>query len=404
MRALLAGILSGMGHDVTTFSDGAEALLEVPRGKFDLVISDVRMPRMDGISFCKALHEQRGAANVPVILVSALDEEDEILRGLEAGARDYLAKPFTPAQLRARVLHCLADRPPSGRHASPPLRLEQDPEEFPHRYGRYELLSVLGSGGYGVVYRARRVADGRGTALKLLRPEVAEDRDTLARFFREVTVLGQIDSPHVVHVLDSGYEQGRYYLAMELAEGRSAESILDETGRPLGIDVVLRIGRDISAAIEALGTQGLVHRDIKPANLVIDSAQRTILVDFGLAKRGGDVALTSPAELMGTPDYLAPEVIRGEQECSRSDLYSLGVSLYELLTGTRPFTAKGDYELLERIALGRSATPITALRPDVPPHVARLVSKLMDPDPSRRLGDPSEARRQFELLLSSPPR
>ena len=411
MRALLAGLLAGMGHDVTTYSDGAEALLEVPRGKFELVVSDVRMPRMDGVSLLRALHEQRGLSRLPVLLVSAVDGEDEILSALEAGATDYLVKPFSPAQLRAKILHCLAEKKsssgreagPGGSTAAPRAHMEEDPDRFPHRFGRYELLSVLGSGGYGVVYSARRRSDGKMAALKLLRREVAEDRDTLARFFREVGVLGNLDSPHVVHVLDSGYEQGRYYLAMELVVGRSAESILDLGGQPLPVDLVLRIGRDVSSAIAALGAQGLVHRDIKPANIVIDQEDRVVLVDFGLAKRGGDVALTSPAELMGTPDYLAPEVIRGDAESSRSDLYALGVSLYELLTCTRPFVAQGDYELLERIAQGRSAPPANLVRREVPLEVARLVARLMDPEPTRRLGDPEASRAEFDALIRRRP-
>ena len=408
MRAVLAGLLAGMGHDVTTFSDGAEALLEVPRGRFELVVSDVRMPRMDGISLCRALREQQGLASLPVLLVSAVDQEDEILVALEAGARDYLTKPFSPAQLRAKVLQCLSGAKgsprvgsSSSREASPlPAGAEEEePSTFPCKFGRYELLGVLGCGGYGVVYDARRRADGKRAALKLLRQDVARDRDTLARFFREVGVLSTLASPHVVNVMDSGYLRGRYFLAMELVEGRSAESILDEGGRPLDVDLVLRIGRDMCAAIEALDAQGLVHRDIKPANLVIDREGRTVLVDFGLAKTGGDVALTSPAELMGTPDYLAPEVIRGDAESSRSDLYALGVSLYELLTGTRPFVAKGDYELLERIAQGRSAPPVNLLRREVPVDVSRLVAKLMDPEPTRRLADPGDARLAFEQLI-----
>lgn len=399
LRQLVTLALGRRGHDVVAFANGAEALEVIGQGGFDLVISDVKMPRLDGIELCRRLRSRFDKRQLPVILCSVLDEEDDILRGYEVGANEYLVKPFRPSVLQAKVAQLLRDRPTVTGNvpvlATPTSGMG---ERLPARFDCYTLLRRLGEGGMGAVYEARKDGEERTVALKLLAPELADDRIQLARYFREIATLTWVDSPHVVRIVDAGYAQGRYFLCMELVPGRTALQVLREQG-PFQVPDALRVAADLCRAVDALLEKGLVHRDIKPGNVVIGEGNRATLIDFGLAKSRTEEALTSTSEILGTAEYMAPEVVKGQVPDAVSDLYSLGATLYELLTDERPVPGRTPTEIFNNILNDWVPPPVTTYRPDCPPELARIVSELLDPAPSRRPQDPGVLGSKLEAML-----
>jgi serine/threonine protein kinase len=275
--------------------------------------------------------------------------------------------------------------------------MEEEPSRFPVGFERFTLTGVLGRGSYGIVYEATRSKDDLRVALKILERSINEDREALARYFREIGSLSSIDCPNIVQFVSSGYEGGRYFLAMERIAGRSAWEAMQQTG-PLEPTLVASIGADMSRALGAIGKKGLVHRDVKPANIMIHPDGYSKLVDFGLAKARAESGLTSPDEFLGTAEYIAPEVIRGADEDLCTDLYALGVTLYELLLDSNPFTSENTIDVLRRVASGRAAPELCGINADIPVALSDIIGRLMEPERATRLRDPEECERLFSAL------
>jgi len=397
LSARIVEVLSERGHQVSSFSNGAEALLGMRAREFALVIVEARSAQLDGISLTRALRTAYDSKRLQVLLLCGAHEREEtLLEALEAGADEVLLSPFDDHDLRIKVTSCLAKRglPP------PPTRvfLREDTARLPCLYGGYELLHILGEGGFGAVFRARRLRDGLPAAIKLLHPKGNDDRAILARFFREMQLLERLDSPYVVSVLDSGFEAGRFYLAMEFVPGSTAAELAQEGS--LEANTIARIGHDVACALAKLHAEGIVHRDLKPANLIVSEEGKTTLVDLGLAKEGVDRALTQSSELVGTLAYLAPEVIEGAPASPASDLYGLGVTLHELATGERAF--RGPLlQLLARITSGQPLPRVRDVRPGFPVELSNLIAAMVEADLEQRRADAltiaQELRAAFQL-------
>jgi serine/threonine protein kinase len=244
--------------------------------------------------------------------------------------------------------------------------------------GPYLLADELGRGGMGIVYRAER--PGIGTvALKVLRPELSADETYRRRFEREGRIAAELEHPHLVPVVDAGVLDGRHYLAVRYVEGGSLAQRL-ERERALPRESVLRLAGELGAALDALHGRELVHRDVKPANVMLDQAGSAALTDFGLAKGAAHTVLTRPGELMGTVDYLAPELIRGAPASPASDVYALGCVLYECLAGRPPFAHAKGLVATGLAILGEAPPPLR----DAPPSLARAVAAALEKDPARR--------------------
>jgi serine/threonine-protein kinase len=212
------------------------------------------------------------------------------------------------------------------------------------RVGSYAVEAVIGRGSMGVVFRARRDG-GEPVALKILPPELADDETFRARFERESRIACSVRHPHIVEVVDAGVEDGQTFLAMTLVDGRSLAERIERDG-PLAPAEVVKLVAEVAAALDVLHDDGLVHRDVKPANVMLDGRGTAMLTDFGLARAAADTILTQPGRVSGTADYLAPELILGEAPSPSSDLYALGCTAYECLTGMPPFGARPVAELV----------------------------------------------------------
>ena len=252
------------------------------------------------------------------------------------------------------------------------------------RLGPYRVLSVLGSGGMGVVFRAEDARLERPVALKVIAPTLSANSIARERFLREARALAAIEHDHVVHLYQVGEERGIPFLAMQLLEGESLENRL-QSERRLPIPEVLRIGREAAEGLAAVHARGIVHRDIKPTNLWLESGRdRVKLFDFGLvATARGDPQLTMPGTLIGSPAYMAPEQVRSGAADPRSDLFSLGCVLYRLCTGTLPFQGSDTISILAAIAT-ESPRPIRSLNPEVTQALDALVMRMLSKEPDGR--------------------
>jgi serine/threonine protein kinase len=254
--------------------------------------------------------------------------------------------------------------------------------EVGRRLGPYRIQARLGEGGMGIVFRAVRDRDGRTVALKVLRDELGQDDAYRRRLAREARAAAEVDHPNLAGVLEAGEADGRAFLAVRYVDGRSLADLLAADG-PLALPRLLRLAAEIGAGLDALHQRGLVHRDVKPANIMLARDETAVLCDLGLAKGLAYTVLTRPGQVLGTVDYLAPELIGGEPAAPASDLYALGCVLFECIAGTPPFAGRG---LLRTgmAHLQEEAGDPAAARTDIPPAVSLAVRQALAKDPRRR--------------------
>lgn len=245
---------------------------------------------------------------------------------------------------------------------------------------RYRIVSLLGKGGMGEVYRADDLTLDQPVALKFLPEAIGGHEGALTRFKNEVRVARQVSHPNVCRVYDVGEIDGSLFLSMEYVDGEDLGSLLRRIGR-LPADKALEISRKLCAGLAAAHEKGVLHRDLKPANVMLDSRGHVLLTDFGLA--GLADQLTGAEVRNGTPQYMAPEQLAGKEVTARSDIYSLGLVLYEIFSGKRPFEANSMAELM-RIQTDSAPVSLTSLVKDIDPAVERVILRCLDPDPARR--------------------
>jgi serine/threonine-protein kinase len=263
--------------------------------------------------------------------------------------------------------------------------------------GRYTLLTVLGAGGMATVWRARDEMLGREVAVKVLSPQHATDPEFLTRFEREARHAAAVSHPRLVTVFDCGVEGDTPFIVMELVAGRTLRQVLDEGGvLPPGQAVA--VAAAVCEGLEGAHAAGLVHRDITPANIVINGREVKIL-DFGIARADGTRAATATGTVIGTAAYLSPEQASGQSAGPRSDLYSLGCVLFEMLTGRPPFTADSPVGIAYR-QVHDDPGPPSAGRPGLPDRLDHLTALLLAKDPAARPPDAAAARAALLAVYS----
>ena len=270
----------------------------------------------------------------------------------------------------------------------------------------YRIHAALGAGGMGEVYRATDTKLGRDVALKVLPMEVASDPERLARFQREARAVAALNHPNVVTLYSVEESEGVHFLTMELIEGQSLDRLISSNGLPA--ERVIEIAGAMAEALSAAHEKGIVHRDLKPANVMVTNDGRVKVLDFGLAKDVGaetstDATLTSAGHtqagvVMGTPAYMSPEQVSGRTLDHRTDIFSLGVLLYEMSAGHRPFEGTSSAELISSI-LRDSPPSITDLRPELPSDLSRIIRRCLEKDPRYRMQTARDVSNEFRDMV-----
>ncbi|HEX2559632.1 protein kinase domain-containing protein [Phenylobacterium sp.] len=271
---------------------------------------------------------------------------------------------------------------------------------MPERVGRYEIRERIGQGAMAEVYRAYDPGIGRDLAIKLLKGEFRENAQYAGRFLREAKAAGALSHPNIVTIYDVGEEGGYPYIAMELLEGEPLDVVLERYGK-LAPDDVLAIGLQLTEALAYAHGLGVVHRDIKPSNILLAPDGRGAkILDFGIARVAeahvdeAETLRTQAGQVLGTPRYMSPEQALGQEIDGRSDLFSTGVVLYELLTGRRAFDGSSAATLALQITQ-QDPAPIGEVAPDAPRGLQFIISKLMAKRPDRRFADGAQAAEAF---------
>lgn len=247
---------------------------------------------------------------------------------------------------------------------------------------RYRIRDVLGVGGMGIVYRVDDEVLSIPLALKILRPEIAQDGDFLQRFRNELVLARQVTHRNVVRIHDIGEHHGMYYMTMDWVDGRSLQSLIRDEGK-LDLEKALNIVAQVAAALDEAHRKGVVHRDLKPANILLDTDGQAFVTDFGVARSLASSGLTRTGEVLGTPDYLSPEQARGEKVDGRSDLYTLGLIFVEMLSGKLPFPGGTVFEVLAQRMSGNMRS-LDELGVEVPEAYDEVIDQWVAKDPQDR--------------------
>jgi serine/threonine protein kinase len=369
-----------------------------------LILLDVMMPGMNGIEVLQALREDHSASALPVIMVTAKAQSEDVVEALGNGANDYVTKPIDFPVALARIQAQLRiRRPPAddevvdAHDLRPGLVLD----------GRYRLEGRVGAGNFGTVYKARHLELDHTVAVKVLQASAITDPDAMTRFRREGVTACRVRHPNAVGVLDFGItSRGIAYLVMELLAGYALEDEM-KGGRVLPLGRSLRIVAAVCEALAVAHRAGIVHRDIKPGNVFLHQAggqEVPKVLDFGIAKIAGAAALqqrvTLEGWIVGTPVYMAPERFGPQEITGEADVYSAGIMLYQMLTGRLPFDAESD-PLAVAMKHKHEAPPrLRTLRADAPAAVEEAILSALRKHPEQR---PTAAQFAALLQASLPP-
>jgi len=377
--ALVACLLEAAGYDVEHVLSPVKAIPLIRDGEFALALLDQNMPGMDGLTL---LAEIRKESNVPVVMLTANDRSSLAVQALKLGAFDYLTKPVDEKRLIETVRQAL------GSMSGPGVRIAQ-----------YEIDHELGRGGMGVVYAARDPRLDRTVALKVLLPEFAADPSYEMQFLGEARSAAKFSHPNIVTVYEAGRFRGRLFMAMEFVQGEALESYV-RAGTVIAPSKVLDIAHQVTTAIEVMHASGMFHRDIKPANLMMTAGSTLKILDFGLVRRAAAVeaeAKDGEGDCSGTLAYTPPEMFLQGRADGRGDIYSLGVVLYELLTGKRAFAAKAMTDVMYQVVESRPSKPFSEIV-GVPPEMVDLVRRMMSLKPEDRPSTIAEVRTALQAL------
>ncbi len=393
-RDIISRQLIRRGYNVVLAENGEQALATVGSRKIDLIILDIMMPGIDGLEVLRRLRQKHSAAELPIIMASAKSDSPDIVKSAQLGANDHVGKPLDFAIVLAKVQALLLLKASAG---SPPSS-DGEPSLGELRPGvlmagnKYRLDEKIGTGTFGAVYKARHLELELDVAIKVLQPSVTSNDNSLQRFRQEGVAACRVQHPNAVTIYDGGVtEAGVAFLVMELLLGESLAQVLEVSQR-LSPQRAKEILQPVCNVLAEAHAQDLVHRDIKPENIFLHRTNRGEVIkvlDFGIAKLVGEAAirdnLTAEGWILGTPAYIAPERLSSRGYDGKSDVYSLGIMLFELLTGKRPFNApKDDPMALITLHVYEEPATLRSICPDLAPELEEPIAQALSKDPADR--------------------
>ncbi|MCP4658133.1 MAG: response regulator [bacterium] len=405
-RDILSRRLERKGFNVLIAEYGERALEVVQNHPVDLVLLDIMMPGIDGIEVLKIVRKSYSQNELPVIMVTAEGESE--IKALDLGANDYVTKPFDFKKILARVQSQLRGKAAAAQAAVSTEPKAAELKEGAVLAGRYRLGKAIGAGTFGAVYRAKHIELETDLAIKILQTGVTATEDSLTRFRREGVSACRIRHPNAVMVSDFGVTEGGVaFLVMELLEGCSLAEEVRDRG-PLSPARVNEILQPICDVLAEAHARGIIHRDIKPENAFLHRTPRGEVVkvlDFGIAKLVGDTVtsqnLTAEGFILGTPAYMAPERLVNEPYDGRSDVYSLGIMLFLMLTGRLPFVAKtGDPMSLLMMHVNDEMPTLRSINPHVPAELEAVIARATRKMPVER-PDAAGLAREFAQAVAA---
>lgn len=410
-RDILMRRLKRAGYVVTAAENGAKALELIDSQKFQLVLLDILMPGLSGIEVLQAVRIKYSLTELPIIMATAVDDTEEVVKALDLGANDYVIKPFDFPIVLARIkTHLKMGRATprtalfntvSVDTAAPQLLVGEIIDK------KYKLESVIGIGGFGAVFQAEHLSLHQTVAVKILQTSLLTTSQDIMRFRREAVAACRVKHKNAVRVMDiDSTSWGSPYLVMEMLHGDTLAELLRLTGS-LSTKRSLELLIPVADLLTEVHAEGIVHRDLKPSNIFLhrENGEEIVkVVDFGLAKaidKSLDSAkLTGTGELLGTPAYMAPERLRNKSYDGKADMYSVGIMLYEMISGEVPFISReGDKMAVAMMQISEDPIPLRALRPDTPLEMEDIVSRLLQKNPEHR-PSAEETLEALQQLLS----
>lgn len=399
-------------HDATVAETGMKGWQCLQKNEYDFVIVDWDLPDLNGPDIVKMFRAT--GATAPVLMLTGRSSLEDKERGLDCGADDYLTKPFHVKELAARMRAALRKQDSMQRK---PQALGENNQELLKKHdlngttlaAHYEFLESIGEGGVGIVFKARNPHLDKFVAIKMLQQEELKEA-SIARFEREAKVISKLEHPNIAVLYDFGLtEKKRPYMVMEFIEGKSLKDLLsNQDGLPLeqALEILLQIGDGLAYA----HSMTVLHRDLKPANVMLkESPGRSPLakiLDFGCAKLreegvGKAPDLTQAGQVFGSPAYMSPEQVKGKQLDDRSDVYSLGCIIYELVTGYPPHNGETAVELMFK-HIDEPVVPLAQARPDLqfPVELQHVINFALQVDREQRYQSASAVRADLEKILS----
>ncbi|MEM6427977.1 MAG: protein kinase [Deinococcota bacterium] len=394
---LIAMTLEDEDHEVTVCMDGAKGLQSILGSPPDLAVLDVNLPNMSGFDIAENIRGSAEISALPILMLTAQSDLDSRLRGL-ASADDYLNKPFDPEELEARIAALL--RRSSMSPAKPPKKPVDALAGEQVRY--YDIIEEFGRGNMSIVYRAVDTKLERTVALKFFTKEF-KDSEKQVRFIREAQAASRLVHPNIctVYTVDET-DHGQPFMVMPFLEGMTLEERINQGTMKIGraVNYAVQTARGLSAA----HIEGIVHRDIKPANLFIETDGVIKILDFGVAKwtlKADETNTTQEGTLVGTVNYMSPEQVRGKEVDARSDIWAIGVVLYEMLTGIKPFSGSNNIIATISAISTKKPEPIASLRSGVPTDVENIVMRALEKRPADRYQNINEMLRDLRALYAN---
>jgi DNA-binding response OmpR family regulator len=420
LRTVLSTQLRKLGFEVETAIDGQDGISKARLFKPSLIIMDIQMPKLDGLTATKKMREDPALAHTPIVLLSALGEEQDVIEGIDAGADEYLVKPFRQAELAAKVRILLRRAGSAARKldettvqglesevedVGPVKRFKETGQIVSKDFAGFTIVDKLGQGGTATVYRALEPINLKPVALKVISPFAAVKEGFLKRLQRSNEISIKLLHAHIVRTYTMGEYQEVHFMVQELVEGSPLDRFVDNPSEKLDEKRARSLMLQTASALSYLEQHKLIHRDVKPGNIYVNGENVAKLGDFGLSRLIDDTGQTAEGYLLGTPHYISPEQANGAKDLDiRADLYSLGATFYHLLAG-QPVFPGDNLQQVVLAHLTKDPAPLKPLAPEISVELCAIIDKLVLRDREQRFKGCAEVQEALAALpeLSTPP-